>query len=86
MNDWTPAAAAELARTSMQVGLSPNEAVLALTVGARMLAHGFDQEELDDMVQHAYAVRAEDERAIEEHRATVTQIRRHWKRRGTTLR
>lgn len=55
--NWTRRTAANLAAISMQAGLAPDESERALMIGARMLAHGFDQAELDAMVRHAYVMR-----------------------------
>lgn len=59
MNHWTRAAANDLARTAMQAGLDVDDAEQALVLGARMLAHGFTSQEINDMVQHAYRARLE---------------------------
>ncbi|WP_288120869.1 hypothetical protein [Microbacterium sp. 69-7] len=66
----------KLEQVAEQLGLRPDDAVRALGIGARMLAHGFIPEEIDYMVRTAYEERAFDERCIKGGHATPEQLRR----------
>lgn len=78
--NWTRKAAAELATSAMQLGLSPEDAQNAVYIGARMLVHGFTTGELDEMIQSQYQRWAEDERAVMDGVATARRASRYWER------
>lgn len=65
----------------MQLALSPEEAQRALAIGARMIAHGFSDRDLDGMVVWEYSRRAEVEQAVASRTATVSQVREFFARR-----
>jgi hypothetical protein len=53
-NEWKRRSGAALTQIAMQAGLAtPEDAERALMIGARMLAHGFTDREIDKMVMKA---------------------------------
>lgn len=79
---WLRKDSAELGLVAVQVGLTPEEAVKALTIGARFVVLGFNSSEINDMIQWQYEQWAEDERAVQEKTATVSQMRRWFRRKN----
>lgn len=78
--DWTRNDSIRLGEIAYQVGLTPEDADKAITLGARFLAHGFRGEEIDNMICWQYQQWARDERAVMTNAATVSQARRWWER------
>jgi len=79
---WTRADAHNLAETAMQLGLTPDDAIATLYVGARLSAHGFTSGVLNEMIRWQYARWADDERAVAEKEATLGQMRRFFAKAG----
>jgi hypothetical protein len=76
LNTWKRSDAAVLAEAAMKAGLEPDNALDALTVGARILAHGFTDHEVDGMIQRQYLQRLEDSEAVRAGRASLAQTMR----------
>lgn len=61
MSDWKRNDSIRLGEIAYQVGLTPEDADTALTLGARFLAHGFTGAEIDRMILAQYRTWAEEE-------------------------
>lgn len=80
MTNWTRNDSIRLGQVATQVGLTPEDAETALTLGARFYAHGFTGYEIDEMIRWQYQQWAEEEEVMESGKATVSQARRWWAR------
>ena len=60
MSKWLRKHGRDLSIVATQAGLTPEEAERALMIGARFVAHGFTQGDIDSMVQWKYRGWAED--------------------------
>lgn len=49
MTEWLRSDTAKLAEIAGQVGLTPDEAVRAITIGARFIALGYSDAQIQDM-------------------------------------
>lgn len=81
---WLRRDTAELGLAAVQLGLTPEEAVTALTLGGRFQALGFTSEEISDMIRWQYGQWIEEERAVQEKTATVSQTRRWFRRKDVS--
>lgn len=83
MTDWTRADSTALGTLALQAGLTDvAEAERALMIGVRMLAHGFSDSELDELIVTQYRIWAEEDEAMNEGTANVSQARRWCGRRS----
>lgn len=73
---WTRNDSIRLGEIACQVGLTPDDAKGALTLGARFWAHDFTGYEIENMIHWQYAQWAEDERVVQEKTASPSQFRR----------
>ncbi len=65
MTKWLRSDTAKLAEVAGQVGLTPDEAVRAITIGARMHALGFNDWEIQYMIRTQFQLRADLERGYD---------------------
>lgn len=80
MPNWTRNDSIQLGQTASQLGFTLEESVEALRIGGRLWAHGFTGYEIDAMIRWQYQQWAEDEKAVKDGDATITQSRRWWER------
>lgn len=66
MSNWTRNSSIRLGEIAQQVGLLPDEAEKALTLGARFQALGFNNWEIQHMIDTQYQLRADLERGYDQ--------------------
>lgn len=76
MNNWTRNDSIRLGEVAQQVGLFPDESEKALTLGARFHALGFNEWEIQHMIQTQYQLRADLERGYDQGTITPSDFRK----------
>jgi hypothetical protein len=80
LTNWTRNDSIRLGEIAYQVGLTPEDAEKALIQGAKFLAHGFSDHEINELIQTQYRIWAEEDEAMRSKTATISQARRWWER------